>query len=291
MNGFSLIGIDLLVAILSITLLRILFGILSGVNTSDELAKRDNYAFGISFAGAALGLAFIISAAITGELAATVVDELVNVSVYAVTGIVLLKIGMFINEHLIFNHISMRSAIAHKNVSIGIVQAANFLALGLVISAAINWVETEEFDGLLHVVAMFIAVQVVLLLVTRLRGAIYAKRHDGKSLQSALGRGNSALAIRYAGHLLAVASGASAVIVLVPYDAGNQLLSAGIWLLAAVGVTIFISVVAVIVRTVVLHHIDIVEEVDDQQNIGVASIEAVLYLAIAIFLSPILSMI
>jgi uncharacterized membrane protein YjfL (UPF0719 family) len=141
----GIVLLDLILAIAAISMLRLVRGISAGVNTTDELSKKDNFAFGISFAGSALALAMIIAAAIGGEPAESFAREALNVTVYALVGIILLKIGMLINDAVIFNRFSLKESIYNENVAAGVVHAANFLAVGIIIQSAIRWVETETW--------------------------------------------------------------------------------------------------------------------------------------------------
>jgi len=287
----SVIGLDLLVAVIAIFALRLIFGLVSGVNTTDELSKKDNFAFGIAFAGAALALAQVVAASVAGVPEDSLVSEATNIALYSVVGMVLFKLGALINDYVIFNRVSVKEEIANQNISIGIVQAANYLALGFIISSAINWVEIETWQGLSYVLLVFFAMQIVLLMVTRIRTLVYSRRHDGEQLQSALKAGNPALAIRYAGHLIAVSIGISGVATLITYYPSEPYISALEWLIYAIVISLFIGLLAFIARKIVLSGIDIVEEVDDQQNIGVAAIEASIFMSIALILQPLFFMI
>ena len=85
--------------------------------------------------------------------------------------------------------------------------------------------------------ADFFVAQLVLLAVTRLRGRIYEKRHNGEVLQQALEGGNSALAIRYMGHLMSAAFGVKAASGLIAY---HSLALVGLifnWLFVALVIT------------------------------------------------------
>ena len=185
----TIIAINLTIAIAAICGFRFFFGLLSGVNTTVELAEKDNYAFGISFAGGAGALALVLSAAVSGDAAVSFLVEALNVVTYAVAGIVLLKLGSLINDLLIFHKLSLKGAVAQHNVGAGVIQAANFLALGIIIRSAVNWVESENWEGLLPVLLVFIAAQLVLLIVTRLRAQIFSRRHQGESFQHAIEAG------------------------------------------------------------------------------------------------------
>jgi uncharacterized membrane protein YjfL (UPF0719 family) len=286
----GIVLLDLILAIAAISMLRLVRGISAGVNTTDELSKKDNFAFGISFAGSALALAMIIAAAIGGEPAESFAREALNVTVYALVGIILLKIGMLINDAVIFNRFSLKESIFNENVAAGVVHAANFLAVGIIIQSAIRWVETETWEGLISVVLVFIGAQLLLFLVTRLRAQIYIRRHSGRRLQDAIQAGNLALAIRYTGHIIAVALGVSATASLVSYLPATPWISAVTWFAIALILAILISILAALARMIILRGIDVVQEVDKQQNVGVAFIEAVIFIAIAIILNPLIAM-
>ncbi|RLA40351.1 MAG: hypothetical protein DRQ64_04905, partial [Gammaproteobacteria bacterium] len=185
----------------------------------------------------------------------------------------------------IFHKVSLKVAIADHQLAAGFVQASNFLALGLIISSTVNWVEYETWRGLPSVLMLFFGTQCILLLVTRLRAAVYSRRHQGESLQQAIVAGNTALAIRYSGHVLGTALAMTAGASLVEYYPAESLLSVAYWLGAGTGLALLLPALALIARKAILHNINVAEEVDEQANIGVAAIEAVIYIAIALLLT------
>ena len=284
----SILFIDLFIAIGAICALRYLQGLLAGVDTTSELATRDNYAFGISVAGGTLALALVLAGAVSGEASAGLLSEALNVAVYAVIGIMLLKVGMIINDQVIFHNFSLKQQVHEKNIAAGIVQAANLIALGLIINTAAHWVESESWMDIFSLILVFFLAQIVLLAVTRLRGRIYKKRHNGEVLQKALENGNSALAIRYMGHLLSAALGVKAASGLIAYKSFALVSLIFNWLTVTLLITLAISVLAALARHAVLFKINVVEEVDEQQNIGVASIEATLFIAVGLIMSSLL---
>ena len=286
----SVICLDLVLSVIAISAFRWIKGLIEGVNTSDELSKKDNFAYGVAFAGGALALAMIIAAAVDGTPSNNLLTEATNVLIYAFAGIVLLWTGKLINDFVIFNRFSLKDEISSENISAGIVQAANYLSLGIIISTSIKWIETESADGLLSVVFIFFASQFILLLITRMRSQIYMRRHNGERLQDAIKVGNPALSIRYAGHIIAAAPGVSASSHLVSYMPDTLMISAGIWLLVSIAIVIFITILAAIARRFILIGINVIEEVDNQKNIGVAFIEAQIFISMAIILNPLVEM-
>jgi uncharacterized membrane protein YjfL (UPF0719 family) len=284
----GIICIDLILAVIAISGYRYFQSVTQGINTTQELSKKDNFAFGIAFAGGALALAQIIAAAVGGDPAANYFYEAINVSIYAVLGILLLRFGAIVNDKMNFNQFSLTKEISKQNITAGIIQAANYIALGIIISAAINWIEVETYEGILSVIFTFVTAQAVLLAVTRYRALVYARRHNGAVWQDALQKGNPALAIRYSGHIIATAFGISAAAHLVSYSQAEPWLAAIVWFGCSVLTVIAISLLAVFARTIILMGINTTEEVDDQKNIGVAFIEAQIFVSMAFVLDPLL---
>ena len=288
---WGIIALDLAVAAVAICVLRYGAGLLFGVDTRDELAEKDNFAFGIALAGGVAAVALILAGAGSGEAAVNWSAELGSVVIYAVLGLILLKLGILINDALIFHRFSIRQALGEQNIAAGTVQAANLLAIGVLIHGAIGWAEGVGWQSLLSVAIVFFLSQIVLLGVTRLRSAIYARRHDGARLQLAIEGGNAALAVRYSGHLLGTALAASSASDMVGYLPGDALeftILYGTWLAWAVVLAVVLSVLSIIAQRVVLFGIDTVEEVDNQKNVGVAAIEAAIFIGFGLVITGVL---
>lgn len=217
---WGIVALNLLVAIVAICGLRYGTSMLFGVDSRHELSEKDNLAFGLALAGGAGAVALILAAAGAGEPAVTFARELLDVVAYAVVGLALLKVGLLINDSLVFHKFSVREAINGGNVAAGTAQAANLIALGTLIHGAAGWVDGSLEQALASVAIVFFLAQVVVLGVTRTRAAIYARRHAGERWQDAIAKGNTALAVRYAGHLIGTALASSSAGGLVVFTAG-----------------------------------------------------------------------
>ncbi len=282
---WGIVALDLAVAVAAICALRYGSGLLFGVDSRDELAEKDNFAFGVALAGGALAVALILAAAGAGDPAATFLAELGAVAAYAVVGLVLLKAGMLVNDWIIFHKFSIKAAINAQNIAAGIVQAANLVALGVLINGAINWSEGDLVQGLVSVVVLFFLAQLVVLGVTRVRAGIYAKRHAGEAWQSAIEGGNAALGVRYAGHLVGTALASSSAGGMAGYVVGIDaaaVLAYAAWLAWAVVLAAVLLLLSMLAQRVVLAGVDVVEEVDKQRNVGVAAIEAAVFVGIGL---------
>ncbi len=288
---WAIVVLDLVVAVVAICALRYVSGLLFGVDSRNELAEKDNLAFGLTLAGGAGAVALVLAAATAGDPAIDFAEELGVVALYAVLGLVLLKVGMLINDWVVFNEFSLKDAINGGNAAAGTAQAANLIAIGVLVNAAIGYSEGDLATAVATVVIVFLLAQIVLLGVTRLRGLIYAKRNEGAKWQAAIDGGNTALGVRYAGHLigtaLAVSAAGGMIVYLVPPDAGMVALYAALLGLAVVlaGVLLLLSMLA---QRAILHGIDVVEEVDVQANIGVAAIEAAVFIGVGLVMHAVI---
>jgi len=285
---WSIIALDLVIAIAAISVLRIGAGILFGVDTTDELAGKDNVAFGLSLAGGVIAVALILAGAGSGVAADSWGEEAVLMLTYGVVGVVLLKLGLLINDAVMFNAFSLRLAIRKHNLAAGLVQSSNLVALGLLIHGAVGWVIGSGWEAFASMISVFFLAQLVVLAVTRYRSAIYSKRNAGGSWQGAIEGGNTALATRYAGHLIGIALACSSAGGMVVYLHGLAWETFALWLGYALLFAALLTIFASIVRIIILRGIDVVEEVDRQKNVGVAAIEAAIFVGIGLIMKAVI---
>ena len=179
--------------------------------------------------------------------------------------------------------IQIQEEIKSGNLAAALVDAANTLATGLVLRAVMLWVESDTLNGLLVVLAAFVITQLLMALVSKFRLIIYAGRHDGESLQSAFVAGKVPLAIRFLGHLIGVALAITAASGVVAYQTENLVAALLVWAGISLVFTFLVSLLSIIARYAVLYGVDVVEEVDNQNNVGVAAIEASISISIGLF--------
>jgi len=283
MYAYSILLIDLAIAVVMISGLRFLTGLVANVDSAEELASRDNAAFGIAMAAGTVSLALMLTGAVSGELGATYLQEIVSVGSYGILGLVLIKVGRLIQDKVLLRGIEIQTQIKSGNVAAALVDAANTLAIGLILRAVMLWVESETLSGLLVVLAAFVITQILLALVTSYRIQVYSRRNGGASLQSAFAAGNIALAVRFMGHLIGVALALTAASGVVAYSETSLHIALLTWAGVTLLFTLLVSLLAVVARSVILAGINVVEEVDQQHNLGVAAIEAAIYISIGLF--------
>jgi len=285
----AVLFVDLLIAVALLTAFRKLAGLISNVSSTEELAEKDNFAFGFVFAGGMIALAIVLTGAISGDPGSSLFNEIVLVVTYGVLGIALMALTRKILDNFALPDINIHQQVMKGNMAAAIVDVGNLIATAVIVRAVMVWIDDTSLFGLVAVIIGFVVSQVVLILVTQYRTRVYARRHNGESLQNAFEQGNQALAIRYLGHKIGVALAVTAASGFVPYNDDRIFMACLVWGVFSIILTIALSLIAMGARQVILAKIDVVEEVDKQRNMGIAFIEAMIYISIGFILSGIIA--
>ncbi|NRA62361.1 MAG: DUF350 domain-containing protein [Psychrobium sp.] len=288
-NLIGILLIDLTIAIILLCAMRFISGLWAGVNTTTELAEKDNFAFGISLAGSLLALAIVMTGAITGEAGTTLLEEAVGMSIYGVVGLVLIKLGRIAHDKWALSGLDKVHEIKEGNVSVAIIDAAALIATALIIRATLLWAHDFDFNTLIAILSGFVISQTLLVMVTRLREASYRKGNQGAKFQDAIKGGQIALAIRHAGFLIAIGFSLTAASNFLIYEPTAYIENALGWLIFGIVMVSLLYVLVPLVKRIVLSNINLTEEVDHQQNIGVAALEFVISIAVALILMALMS--
>jgi hypothetical protein len=283
------LAIDVSIAILLLGAMRFLSGITAKVNSTEELAKEDNFAFGISVAGSVFALGIVLTGAITGEAASSYAMEAIGMLAYGGYGLILIKVGRIIHDKVALQHIDKNSLIIEKNLNIGIIDAAGAIATAIIIRAVLLWVDGLDLSTFIAITSGFIVAQTMLVIVTRLREQQYAKNNQEDCLQEALSNGQLALAIRYSGQVISTALAVTAASHFLTYSPETLVVNLIGWLVFGIVMTLLVALLTAVAKRIVLWGINLVEEVDQQHNIGVASIEMATSIAIALILTALMA--
>jgi len=290
-NNSSLFGyllIDMIVAILLLGGIRFTMGILGKIDTTDELSKKDNFAYGVSMAGGVAAMGIALSGAITGELAGSYTIELFGMLVYGFIGLLLIKAGRYIHDKFALPQFNKQEQILQRNLSVGIVDGASVIATAIVVRAALIWVEGIDIQTFIALLSAWIVSQVMLVLITRIFEWRFA-RHNGVTFQARLESGQLALAIRYSGYLISTAMSVTAASYFIIYDVQNIWSGILQWVLMSILLMIALTILTGLAKMIVLWGIDRREEVEDQENIGIATIELATSFSIALLLMALMS--
>ncbi|GIU19527.1 DUF350 domain-containing protein [Shewanella sp. MBTL60-007] len=281
--------IDITIAVLLLALMRYLQGWTVKVNSRHELAENDNFAFGISTAGAVMALGIVLTGAITGEAAESYLVEAIGMTAYGLFGLVLIKLGRFLHDKIALNDIDKNALIVKGNLSVAIVDATVAIATAIIIRSVLLWAEDLTVYTFIAIFSAFAISQLMLVLLTRARENRYAKRNQGASMQEAFAQGHVALAIRHSGYMLAMAfsfNAASHFIIFDPHAYVANLLG---WLIFSVVMLLSLMLLIKLVKKLVLAKINLCEEVEKQHNIGLAAVEMAISVSIAIILAALMA--
>ena len=283
------LAIDLTIAIILLGAMRFVSGLSAGVNTQEELAQKDNFAFGISLAGSIAALGIVLTGAITGETASSFMMEVVGMLSYGLYGLILIKIGRVIHDKIALQQIDKTALIKEKNLTIGLVDAAGAIATAIIIRAVLLWVDGLDLNTFIAITSGFVVAQTMLVLVTRIKEKQYAKNNQEDSLQEALADGQLALAVRYSGQVISTALAVSAASHFLTYSPETLAINLLGWLVFGIIMTVLVAILTAIAKRIVLTGINLVEEVDQQHNVGVASIEMAISISIALILTALMA--
>jgi len=281
----SYYAVDLLIIVVILAGMRKLSGAIGNVSSHDELTQKDNHAFGISIAGAALALAIMLMGVVAGDVGMNPANEAMLMIGYGGLGLLLMWLTRKIFDHISLPNISIHKQIMQGNVAAAIVDAGNMIATAIILRAVMIWVDSNSWIGLFLVIVGFIISQILLLVATLYRRYVYARRHGGNGVQNEIENGNTALALRFSGHRIGVALAVTAASGVVIYDAESIVAHISVWAGVAVIMMTALTLIAFLTRKAVLPHVDIAEEVDRQRNVAVGSIEAAVYIAVGFLLT------
>jgi hypothetical protein len=283
------LAIDITIAIILLGAMRFISGLSAKVNSTDELAKEDNFAVGISVAGSVAALGIVLTGAISGENADSYLMEIIGMASYGIFGLILIKIGRVFHDRFALNQIDKNAQIKARNITVGIVDASGAIATAIIIRAVLLWVYGLDINTFTAITAGFIVSQAMLVLVTRIKERQYAANNQNSSMQKAFADGQVALAIRYAGQVISTALAVTAASHFLTYSPDTLMINLVGWLVFGIVMTLLVAVLTSIAKRLVLMGINLVEEVDQQHNIGVASVEMAISISIALILTALMS--
>jgi uncharacterized membrane protein YjfL (UPF0719 family) len=280
---------NLAIAIAILTSIRFVSGAISHINTSKELFKKDNPAFGISLAGTVFAVTIVITGAIYGDPIYTLQDSVVSVGLYGILGLALMALTRVIFDKIALPKISIRDEIVKGNIAAGIVDAGNVIAAAIVIRTMMVWVEANTLDGITALLFGYIISQILLTATTYLRTKRLKRLNDGKPLQDEIRKGNIALALRFSGRKIGSAfaiTAASNMLVFESYDIKVLLLA---WAGVSIVMIILLGGLSFIANKVILAGVDTEDEIINQRNAALGIVQCVIYIALGLLLSELMA--
>ena len=158
-----------------------------------ELIEKDNLAAALAVAGYYLGLVIVLVAVVSGPASFSLLDDVIGLVIFGLLGIVLLNLSALINDKVVFSKFSIeREIVEDRNVGVGALEGANYLAVGLVTAGAMS-----GEGGLLSGLVFWVAGLVALIIA----GILY-DRITSYDLHDEIEKSNVAVAAAFAGVLI-----------------------------------------------------------------------------------------
>ncbi|MEL6534324.1 MAG: DUF350 domain-containing protein [Bacteroidota bacterium] len=250
-----------------------------GIKVNDELVEKDNLAFSASLTGYYIGLILCIGAAIIGPSAENIWIDLMDIGLYGALGIVLLNVAAIFNDKALLRHFKVKKEIVEEqNIGTGIVEAANFIATGLIVQGAI----IGEGGNILTALAIWVIGQVLLLVASWVYNLI-----TPYNIHDEIKKGNPGVALGFGGALIAIGNlirlgveadweGWSEHLLTIGFDTGVGL--------------VLLPIVRLVTDKILLPGRSITDELVNQEkpNIGAGLIEGFAYIGGSVLLSWVL---
>ena len=286
-NGptMTMLVVDFVIVFAVLVLVRAIYSAASGVSMSEEVASKDNFAVGISLAGATAGIGIMLTGVASGGFAATFNAEVRGMIAYAAIGLVLMWLTRIVFDRVALPRLSVREEVEQGNIGVAVVEAGNLLATAIMVRAVMVWSEDALVPGMIAVLTGWVVSQIILTLTAYYRILLFRSRNDGARFDETVQGGNLALALRFVGFQIGVALAVTAATGLTPYQPGvSPIMQAAGWGLVSLVMAVILIALALLAERFVLRGIDVSDEVDGQRNIGVALIEVAVYVALGLLL-------
>ena len=290
-QALGMLILDFVIVFAVLLCARVLYGLVAGIDVTEEMAGKNNHAVGISLAGATAGIGIMLSGVVTGTFSSTLGTEALSMVVYAAVGLVLMWLTRLIFDKVSLPSFSVKDEIARGNNAVAIVDAGNMVATAVMVRAVMNWSEGTLSSGLMAVAVGYVATQIILTLTTVYRVKLFRMRNrEGAGFQDVVRAGNMAVAMRFVGFQVGVALAVTAASGVAVFQAGSDPIVQGLtWGGVSVVMAVILAVLALVAERSVFAKINVTEEVDRQQNIGVALMEVGVYVAIGLILTNLLA--
>lgn len=202
--SWDLIGINVLLVTIFLCLFKHKIGWLSGVSVREEVAEKDNPAFGIALGSLFLGFLIIMSAATTGDDVVSYKKEFLLMTTYGLSGMIMLTLSKLLFDKISLLNFEMPEELRKRNISAAIIDGSNVIATALIIFAYMGWVKGTSLTTVLVVAYGWLISQIVLTVFNKIKESIF-KSTVHSNFVEAIKADNKAVAIRYSFYKLSVA--------------------------------------------------------------------------------------
>lgn len=248
-------------------------------NIQEELVEKDNFSFILSYVGYFSALTIAIGGAIVGE-SFDFWTDIQHIFIYGILAIFLLLIAAWISNKVILRKFDLKKEIIEdKNEGSGIIEAAIYVANGLILYGALLGESESLLEGLTTFVAYWAIGNIVLILASKI--FITWMRYD---IHDAVEKDNVAAGVSFAGAILAIGI-ITMNAILDPFEDWTTTLI-DISIQSAIGI-VLLPIMRLFADKILLPGRSLTDEIINQEkaNVGAGLIEAFAYIASAILIT------
>ena len=249
------------------------------INITHELVEKDNFAFILSYVGYFSGLLIILGAAIVGE-SHGFMNDIILISIYGISGIILLHASIWISNKVLLNKFDLKKEIiTDQNQGTGIIEAVIYIGNALILYGAIIGESTTLLEGMITFVAYWAIGNIALILAAKV--FVMWNSYD---IHKEIERDNVAAGLSFAGAILAISIIVMNALIAPFIDWATTLTDV---LIQTVIGCLLLPIMRYLSDTVLLPGRKLTDEIVHQEkpNVGAGLIEAFAYVGSAILIT------
>jgi len=249
------------------------------IDIQQELVEKDNFAFILSYVGFFAALTIAIGGTIVGE-SYDFITDIQHIFIYGISATFLLLLAAWISNKVILHKFDLKKEIiADKNEGSGIIEAAIFIANGLILYGAL----VGESDTLLQGITTFVVYWFIGNIVLIIASKIFSSWMS-YDIHDAIEKDNVAAGVSFAGAIIAIGIITMNAIIDPFVDWTSTL--ANISIQTVLG-CVLLPIMRVFADKILLPGQKLTDEIVNQEkpNIGAGLIEAFAYIASAILIT------
>ncbi len=249
------------------------------INIQQELVEKDNFAFILSYVGFFTALTITIGGSIVGE-SYDFITDIQQIFIYGVSATFLLLLASWISNKVILHKFDLKKeVIVDKNEGSGIIEAAVFIANGLILYGALVGESETLLEGITTFVVYWFIGNVVLIIASKI--FISWMSYD---IHEAIEKDNVAAGVSFAGAIVAIGIITMNAILDPFVDWTSTLVNISIQTVAG---CVLLPIMRVFADKILLPGQKLTDEIINQEkpNIGAGLIEAFAYISSAILIT------